>query len=62
MKHARPSDIFGELEQEMQGNMDGLVDEIVNNGHMCEFISQYHNMESSLNRMIDEYYIELGIN
>lgn len=30
MKHARPSDIFEELEQEMQDNIDGLVDEIVN--------------------------------
>lgn len=50
------------IDGKCKGLKQTLVDEIVNNGHMCEFISQYHNMESSLNKMIDEYYIELGIN
>ena len=58
--------VYSEASISIVGKCNGLkqtlADEIVNNGHVCNFISQYHNMERSLNKLIDEYYIELGIN
>lgn len=49
------------LNGKAKGLKQVLIDEIVNNGHVCNFISQYHNMEQSFNKLIDEYYNELEI-
>lgn len=57
--------VYSEASISLNGKSKGLkqtlIDEIIQNGHVCNFIAHYHNMESTFNRLLEEYYDELNL-